>query len=195
MHIFSVLLFLLLLCTVTALAEEEYPRFEAFGGYSLGHVVIGPDVPFADPSHVNGSGFNVSAAGYFNRWFGAVADFSGHFNSQQVSFRDPFTRARTRGTVETRVFPLAFGPQFRFPTRRVTPFGRVMFGWFRRNIDAPGFKPRDNDFAITFGGGLDLRATDRLALRIGQVDYIRSHLTPTDWQNNVRFSTGLVFTY
>lgn len=175
--------------------SRDYSRFEAFGGYSLGHVTIGPDVPFADPRHVNGSGFNISAAGYFNRWFGAVADYSGHFNQQQVSFNDPFTGVRTRGTVDTRVFPLAFGPQFRFPTRRLTPFGRVMFGWFRRDIDAPGFKPRDNDFAISFGGGLDVRATDRFAIRIAQVDYIRSHLTPTAWQNNVRFSTGLVFTY
>ena len=190
----AVLRWVVLFLPIAALAQEP-PRFEFFGGYSLIHANIATDVPFASFSHVNASGFNVAAEGYFNRWFGAVADFSAHFRDRPVSFNDPFSGQRVTANVNTHVYPLHFGPQIRFPSGRVTPFARVMFGLFRIGVRAPTFSDTDNDFSFLVGGGLDVRASRHLAIRLGQTDYIRSHLTPTAWQNNWRFSGGLVFAY
>jgi hypothetical protein len=192
--LFQSLRFCVLSLPLSAIAEEP-SRFEFFGGYSLIHANIATNVPFASPSHENASGFNVSAAGYFNRWLGAVADFSGHFRNQPVSFNDPFSGQRVTGNIGADVFPLQFGPQVRFPGNRIRPFTRVMFGLFRIKTIAPNFTALDNDFGFSVGGGVDVRATDHVGVRIGQADYIRSHLTPTDWQNNWRFSAGLVFDF
>jgi hypothetical protein len=70
-----------------------------------------------------------------------------------------------------------------------------MLGLFQIRTKAQNFRAFDNDFSFLVGGGLDVRASRHWAIRAAQFDYIRSHLTPTNWQNNWRFSTGLVFTY
>jgi opacity protein-like surface antigen len=174
---------------------EELPRFEAFGGYSLAHANIATNVPNASPSHANENGFNVAGTAYFTSWLGATADFSGHFNTLLVSYNDPFSKTPVRANVTTRVYPLHFGPQVRFSAGRVSPFARVMLGLFRIRTKAQNFRSFDNDFSFLVGGGLDVRASRHWAIRAAQFDYMRSHLTPTNWQNNWRFSTGLVFTY
>jgi hypothetical protein len=174
---------------------QEPDRFEFFGGYSLVHASISTDVPSASPSHVDANGFNVAAAAYFNRWFGAVADYSAHFGSESVHFIDPFSGQSVIGDVKAHVFPLQFGPQVRFPGRRVQPFARAMFGFFRIRTIAPDFRDLDNDFGFSLGGGVDVRTSEHVAIRVGQGDYLRSHLTPKSWQNNWRFSAGLVFAY
>jgi opacity protein-like surface antigen len=180
---------------VAQAAAEEAPRFEVFGGYSLAHANIATNVPNASPSHVNENGFNVAATAYFTRWLGATADFSGHFNTHLVSFTDPFSKAPVKGNITTRVYPLHFGPQVRFSQGQISPFARVMLGLFRITTKAQNFRAFDNDFSFLVGGGLDVRAKPHWAIRAGQFDYIRSHLTPTDWQNNWRFSAGVVFRY
>jgi hypothetical protein len=182
----------ILAAAITARAQETN-RFEFFGGYSIVHASISTDVPSASPSHVDTNGFNLSAAAYFNRWFGAVADYSAHFGSKSVHFIDPFSGQSVTGDVKAHVFPLQFGPQVRFPGHRVTPFARVMFGFFRIRTIAPDFRDLDNDFGLSLGGGVDVRASEHVGIRVGQADYIRSHLTPKSWQNNWRFSAGLVF--
>ena len=42
------------------------------------------------------------------------------------------------------------------------------------------------------GGGLDVRASDRIAIRVIQVDYIPTFFGPGR-QDNVRVSVGVVF--
>ncbi len=183
------------LLLMTSAFAEEHPRFQAFGGYSLAHANIGTNMARSSPSHVNEHGFNVAATAYFNSWLGATADFSGHFNTSLVSYIDPFSGSPVRADITTSVYPLHFGPQVRLTRGRISPFARVMFGLFRIRTKAQNFRAYDNDFSFLAGGGLDVRTTSQWAIRVGQFDYIRSHLTPTAWQNNWRFSSGLVFQY
>jgi hypothetical protein len=73
----------------------------------------------------------------------------------------------------------------------------------RLNTSVPRFANRrgayglatSHDLSFLVGGGLDVRAKPHWAIRVGQFDYIRSHVTPTEWQNNWRVSTELVFRY
>src|SRR5215203_3201957 len=91
--------------TATAQQQTESSRVEFFGGYSH---FIG-----------NQQGFNVSAAGNINKWFGVVADFSRV--SSKITEGD-FTEKITANTY-------LFGPQFSYRgNKRITPFARVLIG-------------------------------------------------------------------
>ena len=52
-----------------------------------------------------------------------------------------------------------------------------MFGFFRIRTIAPDFRDLDNDFGLSLGDGVDVRTSEHVAIRVGQADYIRSHLT------------------
>jgi len=52
--------------------------------------------------------------------------------------------------------------------------------------------PSETAFAAELGGGLDIRLTERLALRLPQVDYRLSGLESDD-ASRLRFSAGLVW--
>ena len=54
-----------------------------------------------------------------------------------------------------------------------------------------------NGFAAAFGGGLDVRLTDHIAVKPFQMEYFMTR-TPNIWsannpQNNIRYSAGMVF--
>jgi hypothetical protein len=50
----------------------------------------------------------------------------------------------------------------------------------------------ENVFATALGGGLDVKATDRISIRVVQADWLGTHYSD-DLQSNVRVSTGIVF--
>jgi opacity protein-like surface antigen len=56
-----------------------------------------------------------------------------------------------------------------------------------------------NSFAMTVGGGLDAKLSDRFAVRLGQFEYFLTRFPETtssrETQNNLRFSTGIVFRF
>ena len=193
--------FLFLVCESSFLVSicasaQEPTRWQVFGGYSHAHVDISTDVPFSDPSHVGLNGFNVSVAGHFNRWIGVVSDFAGYYTNQPVTFTQPGSGQRVTENVRTHVYMLLFGPQARFPVGRVTPFARAMVGLFHTSEEAAfttTVKDMDNDRGIAFGGGVDAAATDKITVRMIQVDYVRSYLTPIGSQDNWRLSTGIDF--
>jgi opacity protein-like surface antigen len=176
-------------------SAQEATRWQVFGGYSHAHVDISTDVPFADPSYVGLNGFNAAFAGHFNRWIGVVSDFGGYYTNQPVSFIQPGSGRRVTEDVRTHVYMLLFGPQVRFPMGRVTPFARAMVGLFHTSEEAAlttTVKDMDNDRGIAFGGGVDATVNERIAVRVVQMDYVRSYLTPIGSQNNWRISTGIV---
>ena len=175
---------------------QEAKRWEVFGGYSHAHVDISTDVPFSDPSHVGLNGFNVSLAGHFNRWIGIVSDFAGYYTTQPVTFNQPGSDQRVTEDVKTHVYMLLFGPQVRIPLGRFTPFGRAMVGLFHTSEEAAittTVKDMDNDRGIAFGGGVDITANEKIAVRAFQMDYVRSYLTPVGSQDNWRISGGVIF--
>ena len=67
----------------------------------------------------------------------------------------------------------------------VRPFVHVLGGWVRYT----GFGV-SNNFGMAFGGGVDIKVSDRISIRAGQVDYRRSFgSVPLD---SFRFGGGLV---
>jgi len=48
---------------------------------------------------------------------------------------------------------------------------------------------------MMFGGGVDVRATQRFAVRALQLDWLSLHSNGASDNNNMRISTGLLFRY
>jgi hypothetical protein len=166
-------LFLLLLLTVCApwpASAQDEPRVQVFGGYSYTRF-DSPSFGFSKSSGLNG--YNFSPAFNLIRGFGVAAELSGQYGSN-VDFRD-----------------LAIGPQFLYPKGKALFFAHVLVGTARSFVRV-GTGERDTERAVAVGGGMDLDLSSRFAVRVFQVDYLRTNLFQEN-QNNLRFSTGLVY--
>ena len=143
---------LILLASTAALAQDV-PKVEVFGGYSW--------------AGGNFHGWNTSVTGNVNKWFGLVADFSGHYGSEQD------------GTVLIKkdAHSFLFGPRISSRGKRLTPFAYALIGGIRFHESAVVFGQKlsdsDTGFSSAFGGGLDLKVTHRLKIRTFQLDYFR----------------------
>jgi opacity protein-like surface antigen len=192
---------LFLALAVPAMAQDELPKFDVFGGYSYVHFSTNPKRGGGNiTSNLNGG--SGSASFYPSEHFGVVADFGGYKlgNLHQGS--------RNLGVSGT-VFTYLFGPRVRFSSGGVTPFAQVLFGGAHNgNVTtgnaafcAPGAPPctvfkSDNAFALTAGGGADFKIARHFALR-GQAEYLMTRFkqpgsTSTGTQNNARISVGIV---
>ena len=85
---------------VSAMAQEDHPKIELFGGYQFTHL---------SPS-LNANGWNAAVNGNMNRWLGVTADFSGSY----------------KGTGQ--MYTFMFGPVLSVRTKKVTPFVHALFG-------------------------------------------------------------------
>ena len=95
------------------------------------------------------------------------------------------------------------GPRLVWRTGRVAPYGQMLFGVarFATTFTIPGETLSDaqTHFAMAPGGGIDLRFSDRGAVRLGaSIRWIRSEtFTPTGSEpftfREFQFITGMVF--
>ena len=168
--------FLILIVSLSAIAQEtEVPRVEVFGGYSR---FIGDQ-----------QGFNVSAAGNINKWFGVVADFS------RVSLKmteEDFTEKITANTY-------LFGPQVSYRgNKRITPFARVLIGAVtlksKTTLGNQSFEFSQTNFSYGVGAGLDIRVNKNVAIRAIQADYIHTSVFGEGLHGG-RLSFGVVFRF
>jgi len=83
------------------------------------------------------------------------------------------------------------GPQFLYPRGKAIFFGHALVGDARTLVRVANTEG-DTARAVVLGGGVDLDISSRFALRVLQVDYMHTTLF-NDKQNNLRFSTGLVY--
>ena len=165
-------LMLLVLFVPLEARAQDAPKGELFGGYSYFHASGGG-------SGLNGG--NLSITENVNKWFGGVLDFSAHHGSFAGS--------------GVNVVTIAYGPVFSYrKDPRVTPFFHVLLGAVRGSSGYLGISKADTEFAITAGGGVDLKVGEHLAVRVVQADYVSSHFLSTT-QNNFRISAGLVFRF
>jgi len=118
---------------------------------------------------VNANGWNAALAGNFNRWFGVAADFSGAYNSGQ------------------HVHTYMFGPVFSARSDTVTPFAHALFG----GASGGG----TTAFAMAFGGGVDVKVVDKVAVRLIQGDWLMFRSEGVTAKKNARISTGIVFRF
>jgi hypothetical protein len=155
--------FLLALCCLPA-AAQDYPKIELFGGYQYTHLEGG----------FNGNGWNLSATGNLNHWFGVAADLSGAYDSG----------------VHSHAF--LFGPVVSYrKSDKLTPFAHVLLGDTR--ITVSGLSGSTNAFTTAFGGGFDTKLRDHISWRIIQADWMLTRFAGATQSKNARISTGIIF--
>lgn len=142
-----------------------YHGFELFGGYSYGLF----------DGNVDLHGWNMATAHNFNRWFGITFDGAGFY---------------TQG-VTTNSHTLLIGPQFSVRvTRLVTPYLRGLVGVAHVRGGLLGVVSNATGLAYGGGGGVDLKISDELAVRVVQVDFIRIEVGT--FADQIRTSFGIV---
>lgn len=188
---------ILLVFGMTAMAQDA-PKAEIFGGYQFTsmdvHEINDAGSSFGltfDSDRVKLQGWNGAVTGYFNNNFGITADFSGTYGSPTVTLAGVGS-----ADIDTSVHTFLFGPTVRFPSGRATPFVRALFGGVRTKLGESGDDMSDTSFGMALGGGFDVNATEHIAIRVAQFDYLYSKVfEATDAQNNFRYSAGVVFRF
>ena len=172
------------LFAVAAQAQEERKTIDVFAGYS--YVRDNPSTPRANSFSLNGG--NASVAYNFKNWLSGVADFGGYHSNNILG-------TGVDGTLSTYLF----GPRISYHRdSRITPFGQVLFGVAHiGGSNGLAFSTSNNSFAMTVGGGVDVKISRRFSIRPAQVDYLLTRFnefgTGGQTQNNLRVSTGVVF--
>jgi outer membrane protein OmpA-like peptidoglycan-associated protein/opacity protein-like surface antigen len=185
--------------------DSYTPRTEVFMGYSYLRAM--PTLAAGNRlMWLNGG--STSIAFNFNRYLGLVGDFGG-FNETRLlleSGNPPSALGPYQAVDAGTVFTYLAGPRLSYRKNdRITPFAQVLFGGIRASEETlcPSCTPSlpvENSFAMTAGGGLDIRVRQHLAIRILQAEYLMTRFdnlaTGTSaTQNDMRLSSGIVLRF
>ncbi len=136
-------------------------------------------------------------------WLGFVGDLGGAYGT--IDYRVTAPGGSTTIGFRTNLHTFLFGPQFSLRGKSATLFGRALIGAVKLNqsvtIQNENLEGDDTSFAFGFGGGFDVKVTDRISWRAIQADAIFTRFeTRIDGQKlaggtqpNLRLSTGFVF--
>jgi hypothetical protein len=176
-----------LLTVFASFAAAQVPtRGNVFFGYSY----YSTDLSSGDRANTNG--FEASFEGHVAPFLGVVADFDGHYGSQnfagQICNGFTCTPASYNGNFNEHNY--FFGPRVGVPLGKFRPFAEFLIGAGHVNVNEG---PSDTSFATAFGGGFDYRLFRPFAWRL-QGDYVQTRFLG-ETQNNVRISTGIVFRF
>ena len=202
---------IVLACALVAAAQpNDYKRWEFFGGYSHNRFDTGvvDDDDFVDDRE-GYHGFNTSVTRNFSRRFGFKLDFSWYSKKKRLPFAGPFSGA-TLVNIDSQIYNILGGVQIKDTSseKMFKPFAHALFGGARarNHVDfspdvcaafpvifpcPSAFTDKEGGYAGAIGGGIDIRASNRVDIRIIQLDY-----NPTDLfnrtQHNFRIGVGIV---
>jgi hypothetical protein len=196
----SVVSLVFFLFVTTSLFAQD--RFEVFGEYSYLH--FSPTIAGTSSRSFNGGGGG--AQFNFAKFLAVKGEFMGYGSSTFTADYLGHTY-----TASGNMFTYLFGPVIRIPLWYVKPFGEVLLGGSNTNAyvnlsnaivaggGAISRTPNQHPFTLALGGGLDLKLTEHVSIRPGEVDFVLTRytnpLTSTNNQNNFRYCGGVVFTF
>jgi opacity protein-like surface antigen len=165
------LLGMALLVAGTAQAQSNtYPSVEVFAGPSV--MRNGATAP----SFSLYGGWQAEGSFNFSSHVGAIADFGGQYRSISGS--------------RVSQYEYLFGPRVTARGNRATVFAHALVG----GNSLHSFGRSTNGFAWGLGGGLDYNASQHIAIRVIQADYLRTRLSNA-WFNDARLGFGIVFKF
>jgi hypothetical protein len=203
----ALLLLYLFVFTMPA-TGQQYPAAEALIGFTVDNNEYGTD-------RHNSPGVLLNFSYNPHRNLRLVGDFGFQHHSSNIVWAN-----KNAGLDE---YQILFGPELAIrQVKKATPFFHAMIGVAGRHYAVPTGNwvctfntcyqdhfdlAREFGFASAFGGGVDLNY-NYFSYRLVQFDYLRTklsrdnlNLTPDQgsfptiqgWQNNYRFSTGILF--
>ena len=184
-------------------AYVSYPKVELFLGYSYLR-----GVPTRSPGNRMDSlnGGSASLAFNLNRYLGIVADVGG-YNATEIQLTGAGANPAGVSDASGTAFTFMAGPRLSWRRYdRITPFAQVLVGGIHAsavtlsNCTGPLCTPlpSENSLALTAGGGVDLKISRHVALRVVQAEYLMTDFADLSTgerqtQNDIRLSSGLVF--
>jgi opacity protein-like surface antigen len=179
----AVLLFAAISAAPVIQAQEAPSKVELYGSYDYIRFNVNAKVNGQPPFqtfNANGGGgeltFNV------NKWLGVSGDLGGYW--------------ATNATRQGAAIPYLFGPRVNLRRGVVKPFVQVLAGGVLTSsgIEQTGWQ---SHFAMTAGGGIDVKLSRHLSLRPVQADYFLTRIPDglTNRQNNFRVGAGIVFRF
>jgi len=174
---------------VSAQAQER-KTIDVFAGYS--YVRANPATSNSDGISLNGG--SASIAYNVNNWLSGVADLGGYHSTNILG-------SRVDGTLSTYLF----GPRVSYHHfGRVTPFGEVLFGVAHTSASLLNTTDTQNAFAMTVGGGFQVKVNHKLSLRLVQAEYLYTRFgnncalavcNNNNNQNSFRLKSGIVINW
>jgi hypothetical protein len=180
-------------------AQAQLPaNGNVFFGYSYSrgnaftHNFAPPPLPANGSISMNG--WEASLEGKYLPWLGVVADFDWHYGSRDVSqCVVPGCTSTTPFRLNASRHELMFGARASVSIGKYTPFAQLLIGLGHQRDSGRGASNSDTTFATAIGGGLDYKLIAVVAARV-QLDSIHTHFFNAT-QNDIRFSTGIVFKF
>ncbi|HRH42595.1 MAG TPA: hypothetical protein PKY82_13285 [Pyrinomonadaceae bacterium] len=175
----------------------SYERVKGFPGDTLTSTsTFGTSTTGASRTH-NLNGFNAAAVYNFSKYFGAKVEFSGNNGSDTNHDLPGGTYQSLNGftilvipgesgiAAKQRDYKFIGGVQFKDNSteKRLKPFAHALFGTSRQTTDFYNLdqqrtnliggskKINANSLTMAFGGGLDVRVSKRIDIRVIQFDY------------------------
>jgi len=182
---------LILVMSLAAVAADDVPSFEVYGGVSWLHI----DTMKIPGVKTNYMGWDSEAQYNLNKFIGITADIGGNYGRLAPN------------TPTVHDYNFAFGPTFSFRTEHSVIYAHTLFGANTDNIltRTGSNTSSDTAFAMLWGGGLDLKIKSTFSLRLGELDwlYTRHDLSGitvdgvnlTNHQNNLRYTGGIVINF
>jgi opacity protein-like surface antigen len=160
-------------------AQETPLRFELYGGYDYVRVNVSASDIIQPPSQsFNGNGGSGQFVYNITDRIGILGDLSGFWA----------TNAYNQGAA----LPYLFGPRLNFRRGRLAPFAQLLVGGVATSsgIGTSGWQ---NNFAMTAGGGIDIRVSEHFSIRPMQAEYFLTKIPDglNNRQDNFRFGAGV----
>ena len=208
-----------------AACATDYGKWENFWGYTYTRFETGNFIPAPFNENLpsfNAHGGSAQLAYNFNRWFGVVLDAGAVHGTGVGNFGNPvlFPSTFSRGGLDMTVANYLLGPRVSFKRgSRWVPYVQTLFGgataWqslpvpdaaiLGGGVIIPGganlqFARVTSGFAMTAGGGLDIKLSKHVYLRPIQAEYFLTRLKPVGDlslvnRNNFRYSAGVNFSF
>jgi hypothetical protein len=176
-----VLLFATIGAAPSLWAQTDQSQFELYGGYDYVRFNINANVSGQPPSQTfNGNGGEGQFVFNVNRWLGILGDVSGIWATSSNS------------SSSGAAIPYLFGPRLNLRRGRITPFAQVLIGGVATSSGIAYYGWQDH-FAMTAGGGIDLRVSKHVSARPLQAEYFLTKIPDglNNRQNNFRYSAGI----
>ena len=198
--------FLVLTGIASAQSTGEKYRYEIFAGYSHNRIdttLDSDDFEEDFGGRVGTNGVNLSVTGNATKYVGFKFDYAYHVKTERETF-DGFD-LEAKYTLNTFMGGVQIknnakdGPRFK-------PFFHALVGVARqeatiREVDGLDLSYAQNNFTFAVGGGLDVKVTKHIDVRVFQVDYNPTYIKDIEFddfeingraQHNVRFGFGIV---
>jgi opacity protein-like surface antigen len=169
-------------------AAAQDQKVDVAGGYSYSQVPYWPDWKGSDVPR----GWFASVGGYLTPLFGIVGEVNGAYKTSSLAL----VGGRTFEEKDT-IHYVMFGPKVRSRQGPARGFAQFLVGARMTSFDSSssdggaGFSASSTHFAIAPGGGVDVKVSDNLGVRLGA--NLKLTTISGEWFKLYQVNVGLVW--